>query len=189
MNIIFRSLMCEKASSRTENLKFMYERLMTAVKCESKGFGIGDTSCRVRNYLAEYENLRHLLLDCKAPLIIDARRKVILDVLNAVKQYALNNSCVLQFRCSLVFLRDNSIRLFFLYDPAEEEYFIAERTFLLLTGRWDDELLQFMSSLVREEFFVVLFFLYVYNWRSLWRSWRAAALPYGTFDSLNVNSP
>jgi len=46
---------------------------MTAVKCESKGFGIGDTSCRVCNYFAEYENLRHLLLDCKALQIVDAR--------------------------------------------------------------------------------------------------------------------
>jgi len=75
----------------------MYAQLMTAVKCESKGFGIGDTSCRVCNYFAEYENLRHLLLECKAPQIIDARKKVILDVCNAVKQYGLNPSSVRHF--------------------------------------------------------------------------------------------
>ena len=96
----FRSLFCGKASnywSRTENLKFMYEQLMTAVKCESKRFGIGDTSCRVCNYFAEYENLRHLLLECKASQIIDARKKVILDVCNAVKQYGFNSSSARHF--------------------------------------------------------------------------------------------
>jgi len=64
----------------------MYAQLMTAIKCEAKGFGIGETSCRICNYFSEYdENLRHLLLDCcKAPQNIDAREKVILNKTNTV---------------------------------------------------------------------------------------------------------
>jgi len=58
------------------------------------------------------------------------------------------------FSRSLVLLRDKSICLFFSDDPPDEAY---ERTFLFLTGRWDDELIQFMTSLVKDEH-VALFF-------------------------------
>ena len=73
--------------------------------------------------------------------------------------------------------------------PPDEEY---ERTFLFLTGRLDDESIQFMTSLVKDEhvalfFRSVAFSLRLY-WRSVWKTWRVATLPYGTFDSLNVNT-
>jgi len=74
--------------------------------------------------------------------------------------------------------------------PPDEDY---ERTFLFLTGRWDDDLIQFMISLVKDEHIAILFrsiglSLRLY-WRSVWKIWRMAALPYGSFDPLNVHSP
>jgi len=63
------------------------------------------------------------------------------SVCNAVKQYGLtpfSASSARYFSRSLVLLsRVNS----------DEAY---ERTFLFLTGRWDDELIQFMTSLFVE---------------------------------------
>jgi len=73
-----------------------------------------------------------------------------------------------------------------------EVNFLMMTNFLFLTVRWDDELIQFMTSLVKDEH-VALFFRSVASslrlyWRSVWKTWRIAALPYGTFDSLNVNT-
>jgi len=63
-----RTLMCGQASnywSRSDNLKFMYAQLMTSAKCESKGFGIGDFTCRLCQNIDEHENLRQLRMNCK----------------------------------------------------------------------------------------------------------------------------
>jgi len=158
----------------------MYAQLMTAVNCDSKGYTIDDTSCRVCNYFSEYENLRHLLLDCKAPQIVDARRKVILDFCNVVKQYGFASSAAC-FQRMLVL--DNFSICFHSANnaPPDEDY---ERTFLFLTGRWDNELIQFMTSLVKDEHVAIFFrsigFSLRLYWRLVWKIWRIAALPYGT---------
>jgi len=76
-------------------------------------------------------------------------------------------------------------------DPTEEYYVSLERTYLFLSGRWNDELIRWMSSLVGEENVVlffrrVLFSLSRLLWQSVWKSWRLVALPYGIYDPLNV---
>jgi len=50
-----------------------------------------------------------------------------------------------------------------------------------------------MTSLVKDEHVTIFFrnigFSLRLYWRLVWKIWRIAALPYGTFDPLNVNSP
>jgi len=55
---------------------------------QSKFFGIGDSSCRLCQQFGEYENLRHLFMDCQEPKILDARRNFIFDVYKAIQQYS-----------------------------------------------------------------------------------------------------
>ena len=123
--------LCGKASnfwSRTENLKFMYSQLMTLAKCESKGFSISDASCRVCKYADEYENLRHLLLDCKEPQIIDARRRFVFSVDQATKQYASHISSRCRVKNALILLNGTSIR-FLMHDHPTAAHIIEEQTF------------------------------------------------------------
>mmetsp|Transcript_17691 Transcript_17691/g.26569 ORF Transcript_17691/g.26569 Transcript_17691/m.26569 type:complete len:234 (-) Transcript_17691:158-859(-) len=78
--------------------------------------------------------LCHLLMDCEQPQIIDARRKFIQDVHNAViKQF------VIRLMSRLVVTRSLSVQ-FYMNDPSnEEDYVISERTCLFLSGRWKVE--------------------------------------------------
>jgi len=65
--------------------------------------------------------------------------------------------------------------------------------FLFLTARWNDDIIQWLSCLVHEENVVlflrsILFSLRRLLWHPVWKSWRSAALPYGTYDPLHVES-
>jgi len=73
-------------------------------------------------------------MDCEQPQIIDARRKFIQDVHNAViKQF------VIRLMSRLVVTRSLSVQ-FYMNDPSnEEDYVISERTCLFLSGRWKVE--------------------------------------------------
>mmetsp|Transcript_12462 Transcript_12462/g.16773 ORF Transcript_12462/g.16773 Transcript_12462/m.16773 type:complete len:142 (+) Transcript_12462:278-703(+) len=112
--------------SRTENLKFMYAQLMTSAKCESKGFGIGDFTCRLCQNIDEYENLRHLLMDCKEPQILDARWKFIYDACQAVQLYAADISFVQQIRKFTILFSTGSVR-FQMDNATIEDYVILKR--------------------------------------------------------------
>jgi len=80
-----------------------------------------------------------------------------------------------------------------MHDHPTAAHIIEEQTFLFLTARWNDDIIQWFSCLVHEENVVlflrsILFSLRRLLWHPVWKSWRSAALPYGTYDPLHVES-
>mmetsp|Transcript_17623 Transcript_17623/g.22986 ORF Transcript_17623/g.22986 Transcript_17623/m.22986 type:complete len:93 (+) Transcript_17623:453-731(+) len=70
--------------------------------------------------------------------IIDTRWIFVQDVYHAVIQYAPSRSFVNRIKWKLVVSRYGSVR-FFMDDSDEEESLVMERTYLFLSGRWNDD--------------------------------------------------
>jgi len=111
-----------------------------------------------------------------------------------VKHYATHISSHCRIKNAFKLVSGSSIRFLMYDDPLPVGmHVIEEQTFLLLTARWNDEIIQWFSSLVHEENVVlllrsILFSLRRLLWHPVWKSWRSAALPYGTYDTFHVES-
>jgi len=77
-------------------------------------------------YIDKYENLRHLLMDCKEPQILDARWKFIYDACQAVQLYAADISFVQQIRKFTILFSTGSVR-FQMDNATIEDYVILKR--------------------------------------------------------------
>mmetsp|Transcript_12986 Transcript_12986/g.17385 ORF Transcript_12986/g.17385 Transcript_12986/m.17385 type:complete len:550 (+) Transcript_12986:1063-2712(+) len=145
-------LLYGKSSSvwrRCQNLKFSLSQLSTLERREQWGEVLTSTCCRLctnptlpRGALACHENLRHLLLDCLSPRIIDARRRFVTDVITLAESHDVENNPVFSsfVRSRIRITQDSSLRLR-LSNPLPDGLNSSELTFLFLTGHWPSDLL------------------------------------------------
>jgi len=127
--------------------------------------------------------LRHLLLDCLSPRIIDARRRFVADVLTLTESHDVENDTTFSsfVRGRIRVTPDFGLRLR-LSNPLHDGLNAPELTFLFLTGHWPSDLLsRFQQHYLSIDFssFVRSLFKLIRSrlWNEVWAVWRLAVLP------------
>lgn len=88
--------------SRAMTAKFVLEQLATQERAAAWGYPMLDLRCRLCGVDGVHENLRHLLLDCSHPKLIDVRRKFVQSIVAqdylqdaGLRRYIRADSCEL----------------------------------------------------------------------------------------------